>query len=107
MLLAIGAQAAAAQESFFNGKTVRIIVGGSAGGGYDTYTGVIARHSSKHISGNPNIAVENMAGSGSLISANHIYKIAKPDGLTIGHFRGVDSSAGTRRTGNRIGRTKI
>lgn len=88
LLLAIGAQAAAAQESFFNGKTVRIIVGGSAGGGYDSYTRVIARHLSKHISGNPNIVVENMTGAGTLISANHIYKVAKPDGLTIGHFIG-------------------
>lgn len=77
-----------AQETFYKGKTVKIIVGLSAGGGYDTYTRVIARHLGKHIPGSPTIVVENMVGAGSLISANHLYKVAKPDGLTIGHFLG-------------------
>ena len=79
---------AIAQDSFYQGKTVRIIVGASAGGGYDTYSRTIARHIGKHIPGNPTFAVENMPGAGFLISANHIYNIAKPDGLTIGHFIG-------------------
>jgi len=73
---------------FYEGKTIRIIVGYSAGGGYDTYARVISRHMGKHIPGNPTIIVENMTGAGSLISANHLYKVAKPDGLTIGHFNG-------------------
>ncbi len=77
-----------AQEPFFKGKTVRIIVGASAGGGYDTYSRVIARHIGKHIPGNPTFIVENMPGAGMLIAANHVYKVAKPDGLTIGHFIG-------------------
>lgn len=77
-----------AQESFYRGKTVRIIVGASAGGGYDTYSRTIARHISKHIPGNPTFTVENMPGAGFLISANHMFKIARPDGLTIGHFIG-------------------
>jgi tripartite-type tricarboxylate transporter receptor subunit TctC len=77
-----------AQDSFYNGKTVRIIVGASAGGGYDTYSRTIARHMGKHIPGNPTFVVENMPGAGFLISANYMYKIAKPDGLTIGHFIG-------------------
>jgi tripartite-type tricarboxylate transporter receptor subunit TctC len=77
-----------AQDSFYKGKTVRIIVGASAGGGYDTYSRTIARHIGKHISGNPTFVVENMPGAGFLISANYMYKIAKPDGLTIGHFIG-------------------
>ena len=79
---------AAAQEPFYKGKTVRMIVGGSAGGGYDTYTRTIARHLSKHVPGNPTFVVENMTGAGSLIAANHVYKVARPDGLTIGHFIG-------------------
>ena len=82
------ATSATAQESFYQGKTVRVIVGGSAGGGYDTYTRLIARHLGKHVPGNPNFVVENMTGAGTLISANHVYKVAKPDGLTIGHFIG-------------------
>lgn len=77
-----------AQEPFFKGHTVRIIVGASPGGGYDTYSRTIARHLGKHIPGHPVVAVENMPGAGFLISANYMYKMAKPDGLTIGHFIG-------------------
>jgi tripartite-type tricarboxylate transporter receptor subunit TctC len=92
MLLALGLLSlltqAAAQEPYYKGKTVRIIVGGSAGGGYDTYTRTIARHLGKHVAGNPTFVVENMTGAGSLIAANHTYKVARPDGLTIGHFIG-------------------
>ena len=77
-----------AQENFYQGKTIRMIVGFSAGGGYDAYTRTIGRHMGKHIPGNPAILVENMPGAGSMISANYIYKAARPDGLTIGHFIG-------------------
>lgn len=77
-----------AQESFFKGRIIRIVVGFSAGGGFDTYSRAIARHLGKHIPGNPAIIVENMTGAGSLIAANHLYKVAKPDGLTIGNFHG-------------------
>jgi tripartite-type tricarboxylate transporter receptor subunit TctC len=77
-----------AQEPFYKGKTIRIVVGFSPGGGFDTYSRVLARHMGKHIPGNPSIAVENMTGAGSLIAANYVYNIAKPDGLTIGHFIG-------------------
>src|SRR5215471_10197981 len=86
--LVLFAQPATAQESYYKGKTVRIIVGASAGGGYDTYSRTIARHIGKHIPGNPTFVVENMPGAGFLISANYMYNIAKPDGLTIGHFIG-------------------
>jgi tripartite-type tricarboxylate transporter receptor subunit TctC len=79
---------AGAQEPFYKGKNIRIIVGGSAGGGYDTYSRAIARHWSKHIPGSPTIVVENMTGAASLIAANYVYKVAKPDGLSIGHFIG-------------------
>lgn len=77
-----------AQEDFYKSKTIRIVVGFPAGGGFDTYSRVIARHIGKHIPGNPTIIVENMAGAGSLITANHLYKVAKPDGLTVGNFIG-------------------
>ena len=81
-------QLAAAAEDFYRDKTIRIVVGFSAGGGFDTYARAIARHMGKHIPGQPSIVVENMTGAGSLIAANHVYKVAKPDGLTIGHFIG-------------------
>ena len=77
-----------AQSKFYEGKTVRMIVGFTAGGGYDAYTRTISRHMGKHIPGNPAILVENMPGAGSMISANYTFKAAKPDGLTIGHFIG-------------------
>jgi len=79
---------AQAQEPFYKGKNLRIVVATSAGGGFDTYTRAIARHLGKHIPGNPNVIVENMAGAGHRIGANYMYKVAKPDGLTLGHFQG-------------------
>lgn len=79
---------APAQETFFKGKTMRIVVGFSAGGGFDTYSRAIGRHLGKHIPGNPTIIVENMTGAASILAANHLYRIAKPDGLTIGNFHG-------------------
>ena len=88
LLIHLQAATALAQAPFYQGKTIRIIVGASAGGGYDTYSRTIARHMGKHISGNPVFVVENMPGAGFLISANYIYRVAKPDGLTIGHFIG-------------------
>ena len=78
----------ATTHEFYKGKTIRIIVGASPGGGYDLYSRTIARHMGKHIPGNPTFVVENMAGAAFLISANYMYKVAKPDGLTIGNFIG-------------------
>jgi tripartite-type tricarboxylate transporter receptor subunit TctC len=75
-------------DDFYKGKTIRIIVGGSAGGGFDTYSRVMARHMGKHIPGHPAIVVENMTGAGTLIAAKYLYGSAKPDGLTFGIFNG-------------------
>jgi tripartite-type tricarboxylate transporter receptor subunit TctC len=89
MLLLVGSTGhVSAQGNFYEGKTIRIIVGFTAGGGYDAYTRTLSRHMGKYIPGNPVMLVENMPGAGSMISANHMYKIARPDGLTIGHFIG-------------------
>ena len=86
--LGAGEQLALGAVPFYEGKTIRIIVGTSPGGGYDTYTRLIARHFSKYIPGKPAIIVDNMPGAGGLLSANHLFNVAKPDGLTIGHFVG-------------------
>jgi tripartite-type tricarboxylate transporter receptor subunit TctC len=75
-------------DDFYKGKTVRIIVGGSAGGGFDTYSRVMARHMGKHIPGHPAILVENMTGAGTLIAAKYLHGSAKPDGLSFGIFNG-------------------
>ena len=99
---------APAQDSFYKGKTVRIIVGASAGGGYDTYSRTLSRHMGKHIPGNPTLAVENMPGAGFRISANHMYKIAKPDGLDHRslHRRAFLATA-IGQTGHRVRRAQV
>lgn len=75
-----------AQTPFYQGKSIRIIVGSSAGGAQDLWGRFMAQHYGKHIPGNPDIVVQNMPGAGTMISANHIYNVAKPDGLTLGMF---------------------
>ena len=87
-LVLLTGTAHAATHDFYKGKTIRIVVGFAAGGGFDTYSRAISRHMSKQIPGNPSIIVENMGGAGSLIAANHVSKVAKPDGLTLGNFGG-------------------
>ena len=79
----------ATAQDFYEGKVIRIIVGFTPGGAFDTYSRALSRHMRKHIPGSPIITVENMPGAGSLIAANHLYKVAKPDGLTIGNFIGT------------------
>jgi tripartite-type tricarboxylate transporter receptor subunit TctC len=72
-----------AQTSFYQGKTITLIAGTTAGSQYDAHARLIAQHWGKHIPGNPDVIVQNMPGAGSLIAANHLYNVAKPDGLTI------------------------
>jgi tripartite-type tricarboxylate transporter receptor subunit TctC len=69
---------------FYQGKTMRIIVGFTSGGLYDQYARFLARFMGKHLPGNPNIIVQNMPGAGSLIATNYVSNVAKPDGLTLG-----------------------
>lgn len=88
LCLIVVARPAVAQEPFYKGKTIRLIVGLAPGGGFDTYSRVIARHMGKHIPGNPTTVVDNMPGAASLLAANYVYEAARPDGLTIGNFVG-------------------
>jgi tripartite-type tricarboxylate transporter receptor subunit TctC len=83
-LVLVHAASALAQESFYKDKTVRFVVGYSAGGSFDLYSRMIARHFGKHVAGNPTVIVENMTGAGGVIAANYIFNQAKPDGLIIG-----------------------
>ncbi|HEY8579558.1 MAG TPA: tripartite tricarboxylate transporter substrate-binding protein [Beijerinckiaceae bacterium] len=81
------AGAAQAQENaagFYKGKTVTIIVGSSAGGGYDLYGRLLGRHMSKHLPGAPNFVVANMPGAGGNVAAAHIANLAPKDGTFIG-----------------------
>jgi tripartite-type tricarboxylate transporter receptor subunit TctC len=77
-----------AVADFYRGKTVNIVVGHSAGGGFDRYARLIARHFGKHIPGNPNIIVNNMVGAGTMVSANYTYNQAPRDGTVINSFDG-------------------
>jgi tripartite-type tricarboxylate transporter receptor subunit TctC len=77
-------QAAYAQTPYYQGKTITVIVGTKAGDAYDLYPRMIAEFMPKYIPGNPNIIIQNVPGAGSLIAANQVYNVAKPDGLTIG-----------------------
>ena len=78
------AHAPASAEDFYKGKTLKMLVGFSPGGGYDTYTRYIGRYIGKYIPGNPTPVVQNMPGAGSLITATYVFKRAKPDGRTLG-----------------------
>jgi tripartite-type tricarboxylate transporter receptor subunit TctC len=74
---------AQAQTPFYQGKTIRVIVGTPPGNLYDLWARLIAAHMGKHIPGNPDFIVQNMPGAGHVVAANHLFSIAKPDGLTL------------------------
>ncbi len=78
--------AASAQSPTFAGKTVTVLVGYKPGGGYDATARMLARHLPNHLPGKPTVIVQNMPGGNSIIAANHMYNVAKPDGLTVGTF---------------------
>jgi len=81
LLLGVDLQA---QAPFYQRKTITIVVGYLAGDGYDVWARLLAAHLPRHIPGEPNIIVQNQPGAGSLIAANSIYNVARPDGLTLG-----------------------
>jgi tripartite-type tricarboxylate transporter receptor subunit TctC len=80
----LASSADATSHDFFKGKTIRLVVGTSAGGAQDEWARFIAPHLGRNIPGSPDVVVQNMPGAGTVIAANHIYNIAKPDGLTLG-----------------------
>src|SRR6266508_741762 len=83
LLLALLWRPDQAQSNFYQGKTVTIISGTTAGSAYDTYARLIAQYLGKHVAGSPSFIVQNMPGGGSIVAANFLYGVAKPDGLTI------------------------
>jgi tripartite-type tricarboxylate transporter receptor subunit TctC len=86
--IALIPQAGFSAAPFYEGKTIRVMVGVSAGGGFDNEARILARHMPKYIPGKPTIIVENVTGAGGLICANQLYKASEPDGLTFAHFNG-------------------
>jgi tripartite-type tricarboxylate transporter receptor subunit TctC len=79
----VSLSSAHAQTPFYEGKTVRILVGFTPGGSYDLWARLIATHMGKYIPGNPTFVVQNMTGGGSMVAANYVHNVAKPDGLTF------------------------
>ena len=75
-----------AAVELFAGKQIDLIVGSGAGGGYDTYARLLARHIARFLPGRPNIVVQNMPGAGGLRAANYLYNVAAKDGTAIGTF---------------------
>ena len=69
---------------FYKGRNVEIIVGWSAGAGYDVYARFLARYMGRRIPGNPSVIVQNMAGAASLRATNYIYNVAPKDGSAFG-----------------------
>lgn len=77
------------QANFYQGKTIRVIIGYQPGDNHDLWARFYARHLGKHIPGNPDFVAQNMPGAGSMIAANHVYNVTKPDGLTLGAIGGA------------------
>ena len=75
---------ASADENFYQGKTIQLVVGYSAGGGYDTFARTVARHLGNHIPGNPDVVIRNVPGAGSLVAMNQLANTAPKDGTYIG-----------------------
>jgi tripartite-type tricarboxylate transporter receptor subunit TctC len=78
-----------AQANFYQGKTIRFIVGYQAGDNHDLWVRFYARFLGKHIPGNPDFVVQNMPGAGGMIAANHVFNLTKPDGLTLATIGGA------------------
>ncbi len=83
---ALAAGPATAEDNFYAGKTIDMLIGFSSGGGYDLYARTLARYLGRHIPGNPQVLPQNMPGAGSLKLANYLYNVAPKDGTALGHF---------------------
>jgi tripartite-type tricarboxylate transporter receptor subunit TctC len=84
LLLIAWSSKAYSQAPYYQGKTIKIVVGFTAGGFYDRWARLFSRYLPKYIPGNPDVIVQNMPGAGSVIATNYVYGVAKPDGLTMG-----------------------
>lgn len=82
--VACAARAADPVEEFFHGKTMRLIVGASAGGGYDLVGRTVGAFLGRHIAGNPKVVVENMAAASGLVMGNYLYNTGPRDGTVLG-----------------------
>jgi tripartite-type tricarboxylate transporter receptor subunit TctC len=86
VLFGVSGNHQASADDFYKGRSVKLIVGAAAGGGYDSHSRMVAEHMTDHIPGHPNIVVMNMPAAGGIVATNHVYAIADKDGSAIGLF---------------------
>ena len=84
--VALPQTALAQAEPFYQGKTLRLVVGSAPGGGYDAYGRLVARHLGDHLPGAPTLVVNNMPGASGIKATNYLYSIAPKDGTVFGTF---------------------
>lgn len=87
-MLVFGA-AAQAQDAFYEGKRLDVLINYPAGGPTDIEGRLVAKHLAKHIKGSPDLIVRNMGGAGGLVATNYLGEAAEPDGLTVSYFTSV------------------
>ena len=85
LALALTPATPTAAQDFYRGKTITVLVGGTAGGGFDTISRIMASHLGRYIPGEPNFVVRDMPGGGGIVVANHLYNVAPKDGTTIAY----------------------
>ena len=83
LLVGLKTNVGAEEDGFYQGKTIKVIVGFTSGGFYDRWSRLLARYVPKYLPGHPEMVVQNMPGAGGMIAANNIYGVAKPDGLSV------------------------
>ena len=84
LLAVLPLDAAMAADGYYKNKSVTFIIGSAPGGGYDTYSRLIASHIGQHLEGRPSVIPQNMPGAGSIRAANYLYNAARKDGTAIG-----------------------
>jgi tripartite-type tricarboxylate transporter receptor subunit TctC len=99
-LLAGTATLHASDENFYKGKTINMVIGGTAGDGYDLYGRFLGQYLTKHVPGNPRVLPQNMPGAGTLVAANYMYEVAPKDGTAVGTIGGGTATGQLFKTPN-------
>jgi tripartite-type tricarboxylate transporter receptor subunit TctC len=84
--IALSMPMAASAQDFYSNKTITVLVGGTAGGGFDTISRVLAAHMGSYIPGNPSFVVRDVPGGGGIVVANTIYNLAPKDGTQMAYI---------------------
>src|SRR5262249_12891010 len=94
--------------AFYQGKQVRIVVGTAAGGGYDLFARIVARHIGAHIPGHPAVIVQNLPAAGGMAMTNQLFAVAARDGTVIGApINGIPTAPLLQPTGARFDAEKL